>query len=276
MAPVLGGGFAETDPCIKLADDHLDLGERNIGGAHPHAGFETVTLLLDGEIYDRDEGGVLKAGEVQWMTAGEGVIHGENVAARGRVRLLQLWLTLPRRDRWTPPAFQDLHEEDIPVRVEPGVRARVYSGMSGSVRGRARNRVPVTIVEARLAPGATFVQDLPVSYNGFVFMLEGGTFAGADRVALSTGHVGWLDRPTGRGDSAITFTAGSDGARLVVYAGEPQGDAIVSHGPFIGDSWEDIARLYREYQAGAFVRLSELARARASAAVATAGGLPSD
>src|SRR6476469_2836739 len=87
--------FALSDPFILLMDDHLDIGERPVGGPHPHAGFETVTLLLDGAIYDADEGGVINAGEVQWMTAGSGIIHGENVAARGEVRLLQLWLTLP-------------------------------------------------------------------------------------------------------------------------------------------------------------------------------------
>jgi quercetin 2,3-dioxygenase len=144
MAPIIGGGeFDLTDPFIMLADDHLDLGERPIGGPHPHAGFETVTLLLDGEIYDRDEGGTIKAGEVQWMTAGRGVVHGENVAARGRVRLLQLWLTLPRSQRWIDPSFQDLHANVIPVRREDGVTVRIYSGESGAVRASTRNHVPV-------------------------------------------------------------------------------------------------------------------------------------
>jgi redox-sensitive bicupin YhaK (pirin superfamily) len=261
MAPVIDGRqFDATDPFIMLADDHLDLGEQPIGGAHPHAGFETVTLLLDGEIYDRDEGGRIGTGEVQWMTAGKGIVHGENVAARGKVRLLQLWLTLPRRDRWTTPDYQDLHQDVIPVRREPGVTIRVYSGESGGLRAKTRNHVPVTIVEARLDPGAVFSQDLPASYNGFVFPIEGTVFAGEDRRELGVGRVGWLDRPSGPGSSRLTFLAGPDGARLVFYAGQPQGDAIVSHGPFIGDSREDIARLYAEFRSGAFVRMSELAR----------------
>jgi quercetin 2,3-dioxygenase len=78
-----------------LADDHLDIGDRAAGEPHPHAGFETVTLLLDGAISDRGEGGDISAGEVQWMTAGRGIIHGEDVKTRGKVRLLQLWLVLP-------------------------------------------------------------------------------------------------------------------------------------------------------------------------------------
>src|SRR6202051_4749519 len=107
-APVVSPeNFEMNDPFILLMDDHLDIGDRSVGGPHPHAGFETVTLILEGAIVDRDEGGVIKAGEVQWMTAGRGIIHGENVAAQGKVRLLQLWLTLPKSHRWTTPAFQD-------------------------------------------------------------------------------------------------------------------------------------------------------------------------
>jgi quercetin 2,3-dioxygenase len=75
--------FLLNDPFIVLMDDHFNIGDRTVGEPHPHAGFETVTLLLDGAIYDRDEGGVIEAGEVQWMTAGRGIIHGENVATKG-------------------------------------------------------------------------------------------------------------------------------------------------------------------------------------------------
>lgn len=90
-APVVSGDNLEmTGPFILLMDDHLDISNRPVGGPHPHAGFETVTLILDGAIYGRDEGGTLNAGEVQWMTAGSGVIHNEAVKTKGKVRLLQL------------------------------------------------------------------------------------------------------------------------------------------------------------------------------------------
>jgi quercetin 2,3-dioxygenase len=253
--------FAQNDPFIMLADDHLDIGDRPVGGAHPHAGFETVTLLLEGAIYDRDEGGVISAGEVQWMTAGRGIVHGENVAARGKVRLLQLWLTLPSRDRWTSPGFQDIRADAIPVRREPGVEARVYSGTSGDARAGTRNHVPVTLVEIRMAAGAAFAQELPASYNGFVYVIDGAVRIGADGMPLETAGVGWLDRPAGDGSSVLTMAAGEAGARLVLYAGQPTGDPIVSHGPFIGDSRDDIVRLYQEYRAGQFTRMSEFARA---------------
>jgi redox-sensitive bicupin YhaK (pirin superfamily) len=251
--------FARNDPFIMLADDHLDIGDRTVGGPHPHAGFETVTLILDGVIYDRDEGGVIQAGEVQWMTAGRGIIHGENVGTKGPVRPLQLWLTLPKDQRWTTPAFQDIHGATVPIRREPGVEVRIYSGSSGSYQSTTRNQVPVTIAEFAMEAHAAIDQDIPSSFNGFVFVIDGSATIG-DETLLTAGQVGWLDRPE-RGDgSVVRIVAGEQGARLVLYAGQPQGVPIVSHGPFIGDSREDIARLYAEYRDGRFERMSNLAR----------------
>ena len=116
--------------------------------------------------------------------------------------------------------------------------------------------MPVTMVEINLAPHASAAQDIPASYNGFAFVIDGSVQIG-DTV-LNTGQVGWLDRPTDNGTSVLRVVAGESGARLVLYAGQPQGDPIVSYGPFIGDSKQDIARLFAEYQSGRFPRLSEL------------------
>ena len=248
--------FEMNDPFILLMDDHLDIGNRPVGGPHPHAGFETVTLILDGAIYDRDEGGTLNAGEVQWMTAGSGVIHNEDVRTKGKMRLLQLWLTLPKKERWTEPGFQVFHSDSIPVRHESGAEIRVYSGSSGSLRSGTRNYVPVTMVEINLERSASAEQEVPVSYNGFVFVIGGSVRIG--ETTLKTGQVGWLDRPTDNDASIVRVVAGESGARLILYAGQPQGDPIVSHGPFIGDTKQDIARLFAEYQAGQFPRLSQL------------------
>lgn len=251
--------FVLNDPFILLMDDHLEIGDRTLGEAHPHAGFETVTLLLDGAIYDRDEGGAIKAGEVQWMTAGRGIIHGENVGTKGKVRLLQLWLTLPKDKRWTMPGFQTVHADGVPVRREPGVEVRIYSGESGRLRSRTRNQVPVTIAEITMDRQASLDQEIPTSYNGFAFVVRGSVTIGENAALLKTGQVGWLDRPNGNGSSVLHMAAGEEGTRLVLYAGQPQGDPIVSYGPFIADSKEDIVRLFTEYRAGQFVRMSELA-----------------
>jgi hypothetical protein len=258
---VAPGDFALNDPFIALMDDRLDIGDRPVGGPHPHAGFETVTLILEGAIRDRDEGGVIDTGEVQWMTAGRGIVHGENVEALGKVRLLQLWLTLPKSRRWTTPGFQDIRRSAIPVRREDGVEARLYSGTSGEQLSPTRNHVPVTLAEITMEAGRAFEQDLPASYNGFLYVLDGAVRVGDEAVVLTSGQVGWLDHSEEHGPTWLRITAGDEAARLVLYAGQPQGDPIVSHGPFIGDSREDIARLYSEYRAGRFERMSEIARA---------------
>ncbi len=252
------GEFSQSDPFIMLADDHLDIGDHSVGEPHPHAGFETVTLLLDGAISDRGEGGVISAGEVQWMTAGRGIIHGEDVKAKGKVRLLQLWLVLPKEQRWTAPGVQVIHNDAVPVRREPGVEMRIYSGASGELRSATRNYVPITMMEIRMDPHRSVDQNLPMSYNGFTHVISGSIRIGG-RV-LKTDQVGWLDHPEGGERSLSRMEAGDKGARLVLYAGQPQGDRIVSHGPFIGDSKEDIVRLFNEYRSGHFPRMSTLAR----------------
>jgi quercetin 2,3-dioxygenase len=262
-APVVSPeNFEMNDPFILLMDDHLDIGNRPVGGPHPHAGFETVTLILDGAIYDRDEGGTLNAGEAQWMTAGGGIIHGEDVGTKGQVRLLQLWLTLPKNERWTAPSFQAIHVNSVPVRHEHGAEIRVYSGSSGGLQSGTRNHVPVTMVEINLEPHASAEQQVPASYNGFAYVIDGSVQIG--ETVLNRGQVGWLDRPSDNGASVVRAVASESGARLILYAGQPQGDPIVSYGPFIGDSKQDIARLFAEYQAGKFPRLSELRKQQVS------------
>jgi len=256
--------FAKNDPFFVLMDDNLEAGDTfaPMGEAHPHAGFETVTLILEGALRDRHEGGTLEAGDLQWMTAGRGVIHSEDIESKGKLRILQLWLTLPKRERWTDPGFQEVRGRDLPVRRAPGVEVRLYSGSSGEVRSPTRNHVPVTLADIRLEPNASFEQDLPASYNGFLLVIEGTAQAGADGTVLRRNEVGWLDRSpesTLAETSTVRLVAGAQGARLVLYAGQPQGDPIVAHGPFIGDTQEDITRLFGEYRRGRFQRMSELA-----------------
>ena len=265
------GDFAAQDPFIALMDDRIDLPAGTpAGGAHPHAGFETVTLLLDGALHDADEG-VLAAGDLQWMTAGRGIVHGEHSVPHGATRLLQLWLTLPHDDRWTAPRFENVYRHAVPVRREPGVEVRVYSGRSGEARAGTRNHVPVILLDVLLDAGSTVVQELPASYNGFVYPVEGSARLGAGDTAVRTGQVGWLDRPAGDtpphdtpprdGPSTLQLTGGPTGARLVLYAGAPQHVPLVTHGPFVAETRADLVRASRDYAAGRFERLSALVRA---------------
>ena len=153
-----------------------------------------------------------------------------------------------------------IHSDAVPIRREPGVEIRIYSGASGQLRSTTRNHVPVTITEMIMEPHASVDQDIPMSYNGFVYVIRGSVRIGEDGVPLKTDQVGWLDRSKGEGTSVLRVHAGESGARLLLYAGQPQGDRIVSHGPFIGDSKEDIVGLFSEYRSGRFVRMSTLAR----------------
>ena len=252
--------FERNDPFIVLMDDRIDLAPgRQAGGAHPHGGFETVTFVVEGELRDRDEG-TLETGDVLWMTAGSGVIHNENVVPLGKSRILQLWLTLPHDARWAAPRFEKIARDTAPLRGEDGAEARVYSGSSGSVRARTHNYVPVTLVDLRLQPGACFDQELPDSHNGLVYVLDGSVSVGAQRTRLAVGQVGWLADPPSNTShqSSVRIIAGTEGARVVLYAGERQGVPIVMHGPFVAENRADLMRLSRLYLEGKMPRISEL------------------
>lgn len=251
--------FARQDPFILLADDRIDLpAGSTAGGAHPHAGFETVTFVVEGNVQDHVEGS-LGTGDVQWMTAGSGVIHNEDVVPLGPTRILQLWLTLPHEQRWSAPRWETVSRDVAPVRRERGVEVRVYSGRSGNAIATTRNHVPVTLADVRLDADASVELDLPSSYNGFVYVLEGSLHAGDDDAPLAQGQVGWLDRPDAGFASTLRLRAGSAGARAMLYAGEPTNVPIVMHGPFVGETRDDLMRISREYMEGRFPRMSALA-----------------
>jgi redox-sensitive bicupin YhaK (pirin superfamily) len=251
--------FARHDPFIALMDDRLELEPGgSVGGAHPHAGFEIATFVLDGAVRDRDEG-PLEAGDVMWMTAGSGVIHNEDVIAQGRVRILQLWMTLPRAQRWASPRIARTPRDAAPVRREPGVEARVYSGHSGSAAAIAHTYLPLTLVDIHLHAGAVFDQELPASYNGFLYVLDGDITAGSTQRSIATGQVGWLADAASGTNTRLRLVAGESGARVVLYAGERQGVPIVMHGPFVGETRADLMRVSQDYLQGKLPRVSQLA-----------------
>ena len=253
--------FEQSDPFILLADDRLDLPRgRSAGGPHPHAGFEIVTFVVEGELRDRDEG-LLRVGDVAWMTAGTGVVHGEDIEPLGRVRILQLWVTSPSKLRWVEPRFEHVAREDVALRREPGIEAHVYSGISGSVNGGSHVNLPLTMVDIRLAANAVFDQTLPASYNGFVYALEGEVVVdGAVRRQLAPGQIGWLDDGVSESATTLRLIAGSRGGRVVLYAGERQGVPIVTKGPFVGETHGDLTRVGQAYLRGHMPRVSELVR----------------
>ena len=246
--------LADSDPFVLLMDDRLEIPRRRmIGGAHPHAGLETVTFVLEGSIHDRDEG-ALHPGDVLWMTAGRGIIHNEAVEAEGRSRILQLWIALPACDRDFTPDFEVVRRETAPELTAPGVTGRLYSGAANGQRSSTRNRVPTTMLDLVLAPGATFEVDLPPTYNGFAYAIDGALQIAGTVVA--SGQVAWL-RP---GDGALALAAGVSGARLVIYAGEPLREPLVHRGPFVAGTMSELATYYQRFRAGQFTSMSAIAR----------------
>jgi quercetin 2,3-dioxygenase len=156
------GDFRDTDPFILLMDDMLDKKtDEPVGGPHPHAGFETVSLLLEGEI--GDEVHKMKAGDLQMMTAGGGVIHTETIDKKAKMRLLQLWLNLPKKDRWATPRVQDISLDHVPKKSLKGVEIKLYSGSLAGMSSPVKNHVPVIIADIQMQPDTLYSLNLPTS-----------------------------------------------------------------------------------------------------------------
>jgi len=253
--PVIGGKFSESDPFIFLMDDWLDKKDNEpVGGPHPHAGFETVSLLLEGQIGDNAH--KMKGGDFEIMTAGSGIVHTETIEKKTKLRLLQLWLALPKKDRWATPRVQDLPLEHVPTLNENGVVVKLYSGSLAGITSPIQNYSPMIVADITIEAGVSTVQQIPANYNAFLYVIKGSILVGESGKLLNQDQVGWLDLQTDTAQSDVELTAGENGVRFVLYAGKPTGDNIVSHGPFIADNLEDIQRLYREYSRGKMKHIS--------------------
>ncbi len=252
MPAAMRGDFAATDPFLALMEDWFP---RGVFGKHPHRGIETVTYVLEGRIdhYDNQgHQGVIRPGDVQWMTAGRGLIHNEIPAEGVVVHSLQLWVNLPAADKMTAPRYQDLAGDAVPVRREPGAEVRVFSGSSGGVTAPTTNFAPVTMVEFRLEPGAWVRQDLPADYNAVVVVLEGVGALGKEGAPVKAGDVAWLTRGEDASSSEAAIQAGDKPLRALLYAGRPLREPVVAGGPFVMNTEAQIAEAYADYRAGRF------------------------
>lgn len=253
---LMPGEFESSDPFLLMAEDWFNAS----GGfeTHPHRGFETITYLLEGRVAHEDNHGgkgVLGPGDVQWMTAGRGVLHSELAHGDSTVHSLQLWLNLPAKDKMTTPRYQDLRGEAMPVRREPGATARVFSGRSGDVQGPALNHVPVTMVDFRLEAGATIRQEVPAGSNGFVYVLSGKGSIGADSTAVRAGQVAWfapLSATPGDKASTVLTLAADSAMQAILWAGEPLREPVVARGPFVMNSLAEVQQAYADFRSGRF------------------------
>jgi redox-sensitive bicupin YhaK (pirin superfamily) len=255
---IVEGDFVDTDPFILLMDDDLVKKDHSAaGGPHPHAGFETVSLLVDGEIIEMLES--MKKGDFQIMTAGSGIVHTETINAPTEGRLFQLWLNLPKKDRWTTPRLQILPAEHVPMSEQNGLNLRVYSGSLDGLSSPMQNYVPLIVAEISLQPILSAKLKIPANFNAFLVAIDGSVEVGSNGKQLGKDQVGWLDHFDNTSQSELILRSGPEGARLILYAARPLGEPIVSHGPFIADRQDEIPPLYHRYRSGQMEHISKAA-----------------
>ncbi|WP_461533719.1 pirin family protein [Sinomicrobium sp.] len=251
MAVLDGVPYKDSDPFILFMDDSLNLpGGEPVGGAHPHAGFETLTLVLEGNEKD------WKTGSFELMTAGKGIIHTEEITSEQKLRILQVWLVLPPEKRYTQPFLQKILLENVPKIKTDKYEIRVYSGSSNGLTSPLKNHTPFTMVDYRLENNAMVIQEIPSHYNGLVYVLKGSVKAGEK--VIKAEQAGWLDKTAENGTSEIQFNALENDTHFVLYAGQPHNVPVVHHGPFVADSMEDIVQMYRNFRQGKFPHLNDL------------------
>lgn len=226
---------------------------------HPHKGFETVTVVFEGELAHADStgsAGTIGVDEVQWMTAGSGILHKEfqtpAFARSGGIQhMLQLWVNLPARFKGEAPRYQALTGANIPVKEEGQSRIRVLAGEYEGLRGAAQTFSPLTLLDIRLAPGRAFGMALPEDWNAMLLTVEGTARYAADAPMLSGDFV-LLDH-SGEG---LAIEAAGEGARVILMAGEPLREPIAAYGPFVMNTQEEIHEAIVAFQRGDFGSMS--------------------
>jgi redox-sensitive bicupin YhaK (pirin superfamily) len=223
---------------------------------HPHRGIETVTYMLGGSVAHRDSlgnAGVIGAGDVQWMTAGRGILH-EEMPKVGPRRLdgFQIWVNLPRQLKMTAPRYQDVGSARIPEVVRPdGIRIRVVAGAVDGVTGAVREiYAEPEYLDVSMPPQRTFVQPVPHGHTALAYVFEGevelGGNDGAERVAATRLAV------LGDGD-VVRARTGERPGRFLLLSGKPLGEPIARYGPFVMNTAEEIRETLRELRDGSFI-----------------------
>jgi redox-sensitive bicupin YhaK (pirin superfamily) len=237
----------------------LARGKRGVGW-HPHRGFETVTLAWEGAVAHRDNAGhagIIGPGDVQWMTAGNGIFHEEyheeDFSRRGgNMHMMQLWVNLPRKDKTAAPNYQGITAAQIPrVELPDGVGAvRVIAGSYGEARGPAHTFTPITMLDVTLTAGGRLPVELPKSYNAMAVVAKGRVQAGA-----WSAHAGEVLLFAHDGER-LDVTADEE-SHIIILAGEPIPEPVVQYGPFVMNSFDEIQQAVIDVQEGRFGSVPE-------------------
>ena len=222
---------------------------------HPHRGFETVTIVFDGEVEHHDStgaGGLIGPGDVQWMTAAAGVLHKEFHSPAftkrgGRFEVVQLWVNLPARFKNADPGYQTIAAAEIPtVALGEGVRARVVAGELDGTKGPARTFTPINLWDLSLDAGASVELAPPEGQTVFVAVLQGAVRLNGD-ARLGEADLASLSRAGG------TFRVEAEApAKLLVLAGEPIDEPVVMQGPFVMNTPDEIRAAISDFRSGRF------------------------
>ncbi len=223
-------------------------------GEHPHRGFETVTIVYDGEVEHRDSaggGGIIGPGDVQWMTAAAGLVHeefhGPNLARQGGpFEMVQLWVNLPAKDKMASPRYQGITADRIPLVELPDDQGnlRVIAGTYAGALGPAQTFTPIHLWDLRLNQGKSVPLEVPEGYTTILVVLKGTVLIGGSG-PITEAEIGVLNRA----GTTLTLDIGQDTTALLL-CGEPIDEPIVGHGPFVMNTTEEIYQAMADYQSG--------------------------
>ncbi len=270
------GDPAEVDPFLLLDDFRNEKPEDYLAGFpwHPHRGIETITYVLAGSVEHGDSignKGVISPGDVQWMTAGSGIIHQEMPKGdtSGRMHGFQLWANLPSVLKMTTPRYQEIKAVDIPeVTDDDGTQVKLvcgdFWGKKGPVDGIAANPI---YIDVTVPPGKRKSLKIDTRNNAFAYVFGGsGKFCNASEpLAVPTESVGWLDtKPPTEADNRslilfdsgdeITVQAGEEGLRFLLISGKPLKEPVAWYGPIVMNTQEELIRAFKELQDGTFLK----------------------
>jgi quercetin 2,3-dioxygenase len=261
--------FAGVDLSLLDPFVHLDQmgevdyapGEPKGTAWHPHRGFETVTYLVDGVFEHQDSnggGGVITNGDTQWMTAGQGILHIEKppealVVSGGLFHGVQLWVNLPKAQKWVAPRYQDLRGNSVALlaSADGGTLVRVIAGDVAEHRGPGSTYTPMTMLHATVTPGAELTVPWRRDFNALAYVLAGDGYAGPDRTA---GHTGQLV-VFGPGDALTVGAADKQDSRhpsleVLVLGGQPIREPVAWGGPFVMNTKQEVLQAFEDFQAG--------------------------
>ncbi|MHB0972120.1 MAG: pirin family protein [Thermoanaerobaculia bacterium] len=270
------GDPTEADPFLLLDDFRNDIPEDYLRGFpwHPHRGIETITYVLAGTVEHGDSmgnSGVIGAGDVQWMTAGSGIVHQEMPKgdAAGRMHGFQLWANLPSKMKMMAPRYQEVKSAEIPIaRDDQGTEVRVVSGELWGARGPVEGiAAEPTYLDVSVAPRRRVTLPVETTRHAFAYVFAGaGRFCNASApLAVPTEGVGWSDvQPPveaenrmlvmfGRGDE-VTVEAGEEGIRFLLVSGKPLGEPVAWYGPIVMNTQEELQQAFDELKKGTFLR----------------------